>query len=227
MKHLHLTLIVMTLGCTYLFSAPAVDAQACADCNVDGQIDFLDGFAVSEHAVGTTPITGSRILACDVDGSGWIDFVDRLIIDMGHPTACRDCLDCGGPNGRPDGRVDVWDFDAAQQAYYRGTPLDSVLQACDADGSGDITPADLMEIQNRVQFGSPEPSCIACSDCNADGVLNALDAEAAADHAVGLIVLTGRAFEACDVDDDGDVDVIDAFKIRAAEGGPPLTSCVF
>ena len=50
------------------------------DCNLDNVIDSLDSQAVADHAVGLTPITGPRRMACDVDRSGTINVLDALMI---------------------------------------------------------------------------------------------------------------------------------------------------
>ncbi len=229
MRNLHTTLLITILG-SFLLSAPAAQAQECGDCNVDGEVDFLDGFAVSEHTLGTTPITGPKVQLCDTDGSGGINYIDRLIIDYGSITNCRTCLDCSGRNGRPDGQVDAWDYDAAEDYFYRGLgviPPGSALQACDGNGDRLITTDDLVAIDNVVRLGAAAPPCSSCGDCDQDGDVDHDDSAAAANHDVGNITLEGVAFEACDVDDDSDVDIIDALKIKQSVGGPPLTSCTF
>jgi hypothetical protein len=60
-----------------------------------------------------------------------------------------------------------------------------------------------------------------CGDCTGDGVISILDALAAAQHAVLVIMLMGTEFNNCDVDADMDVDILDALLIAQVASGQP------
>jgi hypothetical protein len=62
-----------------------------------------------------------------------------------------------------------------------------------------------------------------CGDCTGDGAITILDALAGARHAVAIVVLTGVAFASCDVDRDGDVDVLDSLRVAQAAVGLSVT----
>lgn len=78
-----------------------------------------------------------------------------------------------------------------------------------------------------------DPLCLAggcattlCGDCNLDGTLNILDSLTAAQHAVATISLSGAAFDNCDADTNGNVDILDALLLAQAAAGLPVTpSC--
>jgi hypothetical protein len=71
-----------------------------------------------------------------------------------------------------------------------------------------------------------------CGDCDGDGVVTVLDALVGAQHAVGLVTLTGIRFSACNVtgavepDQAAAIDVLDALTIaRSVVGLGVVLSC--
>jgi hypothetical protein len=68
----------------------------------------------------------------------------------------------------------------------------------------------------------PPPPARACGDCDDDGRIDITDALAAARHDVGLTLLSGADFDACDVDSSMRVTVLDAYRIAVVAVGLPM-----
>ena len=91
--------------------------------------------------------------------------------------------------------------------------------------AGAATSATLSSPSYQARF---EVLCLGCGvtlcgDCNGDGIVSILDALMGARHAVTLVVLTGIQFASCDVEQDGDVDILDALAIAQVSTGLSVT----
>lgn len=60
-----------------------------------------------------------------------------------------------------------------------------------------------------------------CGDCDGNGRITILDALVAAQHASGVITITGPRLLSCDADASGAVDILDALAIAAEAAGLP------
>ncbi|MEM7355477.1 MAG: dockerin type I repeat-containing protein [Acidobacteriota bacterium] len=227
--------LALTLLCVGYLGAAAAQAQPvqlrlfCGDCNLDNRIDELDALAAAEHATGSTPITGPRRMACDVDRNGIIDVIDAQMIEQVAkgiiPSGWRGCPRCGdcsatvNPPFTPDGSVDANDLNAqVWHAMFQSPLVDSGFAACDVTGDGIIdTFDDFNQLSSVIANPGTFPVCGQCGDCNLDGVVNATDAQLAADAAGGLVTLNGLELGLCDINGNQSMDVLDALKIAQGQ----------
>jgi len=140
--------------------------------------------------------------------------------------------DAMNPGTIPAGTVEAFSFsvDVDPAATIETILIDAAFVGLDSATGALITDADadVTDTWDVIVCAVP-----VCGDCNGDGVTSILDALQAAQHAAGLITLTGLAFSSCNVIGVSEpapgavVDVIDALTLAQAAAGVPvaLTCC--
>lgn len=118
--------------------------------------------------------------------------------------ALAQCGDCD-----LDGDVDIVDaLVVAQHASQINLITGPRLLRCDADGNGNVDINDALVIAQTASGQQPPMPCLACGDCNANGVANDIQDFPALVNLGDRPVVTSR-HAACDTNGDGFLDIQD------------------
>lgn len=195
------------------------------DVNQDGQVTAEDANMVRDYVLGKYSLTKSQCVAADVNGDNEIDSLDYTILNK-YILKQSDSLPLGNTKKVIYGDLDDNGVVDSNDSYLmngiiQGKVSPNFYQTLVSDVNGDnkINSTDYELIEKRVMGGIPYfdtevENKILYGDVNGDGDITEADANLLRQNVLGESPLTKAQFIAADVNEDGEVDILDYIKLN-------------